>query len=401
MKIGILTGGGDVSPLNSVIISANKRASQSNIELIGFINGWQGVLENKTIHLLNWEKYSNIGGTILKSSRVNLLNESDGIVRTNENIKKLKIDALIVIGGDDTLRNVYFISEIPCILISKTIDNDVGLIIEKDKEFKVSDVKNYFTLGYPSALSKVVSYASLEEGVRTTAYSHERIIILETMGMHAGWLALSSGLVAPDFIILPEFPLDYDDFCNKLVQLYQSQKHAIIVIAEGARLKGANYISANEDEMDDFGNPRFGGSSYALRDMLKRDLKIYLNTRNINAVNPSYLYRSGMPNKLDFSIAQKAGYMAVDLLLKNHVSEHILLATKYDDDKMSIESVPLNKFNRTKNGRFPKRYVDKRFYDPNKYKITSSGEEYLNPIYNYSIKDSRKDNMGYFDLIKR
>ena len=335
MKIGILTGGGDVPPLNAVIFSAKKEASKSNIELIGFIKGWQGVLENKTIQLENIKDFSNIGGTVLKSSRVNLLSEKEYLDCCNSNLKDLKLDGLIIIGGDDTLSNTYYISEVPCVLISKTIDNDVGSI-SSNGDFRSEDFRNYFTLGYPSAVNKIISYVSLEDGIRTTAYSHERIMILESMGMHAGWLALSSGLGKPDLIIIPEFPIDYEDLCSKLVKLYKSQRHAIVVVAEGAKFKDSGLINIGHNEFDDFGNPRFGGSSYILRDMLKKDLSKFFNTRNINAVNPSYLYRSGKPNNLDFSIAKQMGEMAIDLLSKNLVTEPVLLATRCKDDIIDV-----------------------------------------------------------------
>lgn len=379
MKFAILTGGGDVPPLNSVIFSARDKAVKSQHELIGFINGWQGVLEKRFIPLGDVKDFSHIGGTFLKSSRINLLSEENNINKTNSVLKDLRIDGLIVIGGDDSLSNSYYISEVPCVLISKTIDNDVGDISDFS-DFSPTHVINYFTLGYPTAVNKIISYVSLEEGIRTTAFSHERIIILESMGMHTGWLALASGLGKPDFIIIPEFPLNYEEFCSKLIRKYNSQKHAIVVIAEGSKLKDKGHLGSDYEEIDDFGHPRFGGSSYVLRDMLKRDLQKYFNTRNINAVNPSYLYRSGKPNNLDFSIAQKIGEMAIDLLFKNLISEPVLLSTHLKDGSFNIRQIPLSQFPKTKEGRFPRRYVDSRFYDSESFQITSDCRKYLSPL---------------------
>ena len=391
MRIGILTGGGDVPPLNTVIFSAKNEASESNIELVGFINGWQGVLEKRTILLNDIRDFSHIGGTFLKSSRINLLLEKDGVDRANLVLKDLNIEGLIIIGGDDTLSNAYYINDVPCVLISKTIDNDVGL-------FKGDKLSNYFTLGYPSAVSKITSYASLEEGIRTTAFSHERIIILESMGMNSGWLALSSGLSDPDFIIIPEFTVDYDDLCSKIVAKYTSQKHIVIVISEGSTLRGKGYISADYKETDDFGHPRFGGNSYILRDMLKKDLRKYFDTRNINAVNPSYLYRSGKPDNLDSSVAQKMGKMSVELLLGD-VTEPVLLATNYVDGKFSIELLPLSNFHKTDEGRFPKRFVNKNFYNPEKYQITTDGKKYLSSIVNSNFsKNQIINNKEYYEI---
>lgn len=397
MKIGVLTGGGDVPPLNTVIFSAKNKSVKSNVELVGFINGWQGVLEKRSILLNDIKDFSHIGGTVLKSSRVNLLLEQDGVEKANLVLKDLNIEGLIIIGGDDTLSNAYYISDIPCVLISKTIDNDVGYISDFS-EFDPACVKNYFTLGYPSAVSKIISYASLEEGIRTTAFSHERIIILESMGMDTGWLALSSGLVDPDFIIIPEFPVDYDDLCSKIVDRYTSQKHVVIVISEGSKLRGEGYISADYKETDDFGHPRFGGNSYILMDMLKKELSKYFDTRNINAVNPSYLYRSGKPNNLDFSVAQRMGKMAVELLLGD-VTEPVLLATNYVNGKVGIELLPLSHFPKTDEGRFPKRFVNSNFYDSESYQITSDGKKYLYPIINNDLNTNQTlNNEEYYEL---
>lgn len=397
MKIGILTGGGDVPPLNAVIFSAGNKACESKVELVGFINGWKGVLEKQLILLNDIKDFSHIGGTFLKSSRVNLLFEENGVEIANSVLKELKIDGLIIIGGDDTLSNAYYINDVPCILISKTIDNNVGFILDFP-DFDPEYVKNYFTLGYPTAVNKMVSYSSLEEGIRTTAFSHERIIILESMGMDTGWLALSSGLSDPDFILIPEFPVEYDELCSKIVDRYKSHKHVVIVVSEGSKLKGKGYISADYKETDDFGNPRFGGSSYMLRNMLKKDLNKYFNTRNINAVNPSYLYRSGKPNNLDFSVAQQMGKMAIELLL-GQVSEPVMLATKVKDKEVGIEKLPMSNFLKTAEGRFPKRFVTSHFYNPESYQITSDGKKYFYPIINSDFNKNRiSENKEYYEL---
>ncbi|MDR3611416.1 MAG: 6-phosphofructokinase, partial [Ignavibacteriaceae bacterium] len=184
-RIGILTGGGDVAPLNSVIASALEKSKENGIELLGFVKGWQGVLDGNYVKLSDARFGSRIGGTILKSSRVNLHKIDEPEKKITENLEKHKIDGLIVIGGEDTLSNSLLLRNIPQVLISKTIDNDVGINNNKG-------IVNYFTLGYPTAAEKISSFVSLSEGLRTTAYSHERIIIVESMGMHAGWLALGS-----------------------------------------------------------------------------------------------------------------------------------------------------------------------------------------------------------------
>lgn len=387
MKIGILTGGGDVPPLNTVINTIRERVVETGNELIGFINGWDGIIKKNYIKLNKYEVFSDIGGTFLKSSRVNLLSHENGIETANNVLEELGIDGLVVIGGDDTLSNAYYINKCPCVLISKTIDNDLGYINEQEKILNPEGIINYFTLGYPTAANKIASYASLNEGLRSTAYSHERIIILESMGMQSGWLALASGYGDPDFIIIPEFPLNYDEFTEKLVKLYQEQKHAIVVIAEGAKFDNNSYLKVDNEESDHFNNPRFGGSSFALRDMLKTDLKKYFDTRNINAVNPSYLYRSGKPNSTDRSIAEKIGSFAVEMLLNNEVKENVFLSVTLSGNEFIPKSIPLSFFQQTESGRFPKRQISKKFYDEKNYQLTPDGYSYFQNIIDNSIID--------------
>lgn len=398
MKIGILTGGGDVPPLNTVIDTIREQAVETGNELIGFINGWEGLLKKKYISLNKYENFSTIGGTFLKSSRVNLLSEKNGIDIANSVIGELGLEGLVVIGGDDTLSNAYYINNCPCVLISKTIDNDLGFIDDKENVLNPEEVINYFTLGYPTAANKIASYSSLEQGLRTTAYSHERIIILESMGMHSGWLALASGYGDPDFIIIPEFPLDYNEFSERLFKLYQKQKHAIVVIAEGAKFNNDKYIQADYAESDHFNNPRFGGSSFALRDKLKADLSKYFDTRNVNAVNPSYIYRSGMPNKIDQNIAEKIGVFASEMLFKSKVKEPIFISVSLKKNDFIPVAIPLTFFQQTEKGRFPKRQINKGFYDAKNYQLTSNGYSYFkNIIDQTTIDDFNKKNKQYYN----
>jgi 6-phosphofructokinase 1 len=133
------------------------------------------------------------------------------------------------------------------------------------------------------------------------------------MGMHAGWLALSSSLGHPDFIVIPEFPLEYNKFLEMVLRRYREKKNLIVVVAEGAKFGDGSHMSADENEKDDFGHPRFKGSADTLAKKLKEDLKKYFDTRNINAVNPSYLYRSGAPCDLDMQWGDKLGKEAIRL----------------------------------------------------------------------------------------
>jgi len=374
-RIGILTGGGDVQALNKVIASVKDTADALNIEVVGFIKGWKGVLESNYVNLSTLSIKSAIGGTILKSSRTDISKIENSCELVLNNFKKSKIEGLLVIGGEDTISNAFMIRSFPLILISKTIDNDVGRL-EYDQEFRLENIINYFTLGFPTAAEKIASFVSLKEGLRTTAYSHERIIIVESMGMHTGWLALSSGMGYPDFIILPEFPLKYDSFLDKVIKKYEEQRHLIIVVAEGGKWMDGSYFYSERDEIEDFDHPRFGGSAIALKNRLKKDLARYFDTRNINSVNPSYLYRSGAPNEVDQFWAQKLGKSAVKLLADG-MNEANFLAIQKDKSGFKIQNFPLSRFNSIDELH---RFIDERFYDPEEFQITDNGKKYLREI---------------------
>jgi len=373
-QIGILTGGGDVSPLNAVIYSANEEAKKNNYELIGFLKGWDGLLNNRYISLSEIEVSPEIGGTILKSSRVNITKVENGAQKALKTLDRLGLSGLIVIGGEDTLSNSFYLNSFPQVLISKTIDNDVGFI-------NPEKIINFFTLGFPTAAEKISSFVSLSEGLRTTAYSHERIIIVESMGMHAGWLALSSSAGNPDFIIIPEFPVDYDILKEKITEKYLSEKNVIVVIAEGAKWKGGSYISADENEKDSFGHPKFRGAADVFAKKLKEDLKKYIDTSNVNSVNPSYLYRSGKPNQLDTQSAELLGREAVRLIgsgLNNRVFE----AIQFNDDSLFVDRIEFDDLNNIEDIH---RFVSERFYDPKNYCITPDGINYLSKIVPFSL----------------
>lgn len=413
MRIGILTGGGDVPPLNALIASAQEGAAHQGVELIGFIRGWQGVIEKDWVNLGNFSMDSSIGGTILKSSRVNLLQMPDGVQRVRDQLRELQIEGLIVVGGEDTLSNSLYLRDVPQVLISKTIDNDVGLLPAGEKDFEPADMMNYFTLGYPTAARRISAFVSLGEGLRTTAYSHERLMVVESMGMHAGWLALSAGMGHPDFIVIPEYPLDYERFKGLVSERYGKQGHLIIVVAEGARWKDGSSFSADEHEKDGFGHPRFRGAAEVLAKRLKQDLKSDFDTRNVNAVNPSYLYRSGRACDLDRIWAERLGRQAVRALIEGTEglkrngepgrnarpkdrgrelgmegesdgglrlpgeNRAVFLTIRHKDRGFVISPFFLRDIQSADELH---RFVDDRFYDPDRYTITEDARRYFSAI---------------------
>jgi len=390
-RIGILTGGGDVPPLNAAISAAQKAAARHGIELIGFLKGWEGVIENRYIPLSRLRVNSDIGGTVLKSSRVNLATVPGARQRVLDNLKRLRLRGLIVIGGEDTLSVSLMLRDFPQVLISKTIDNDVGILAFSNKRVSLNDVVNYFTLGYPTAAEKISKFVSLQYGLRSTAYSHERIILVESMGMHTGWLALASCMGNPDFIIIPEFPLDYELFKERVALTYEQNKNVIVVIAEGARWKNGGFVSADESEKDQFGHPRFKGAASILADRLKQDLKKRFDTRNLNAVNPSYLYRSGAPSKLDSDFARKLGTKAVDMFAKGF-DNSVLLTVQRNNRSFGLGTYPVKELGTIQELH---RFVDRTFYKENGYTATREARKYLGEIveqfprtkYGVNVKD--------------
>jgi 6-phosphofructokinase len=382
-KIGILTGGGDVPPLNAVISSAVKTAVQKDIDVIGFLHGWQGILTNNFVDLTDISIDPLVGGTILKSSRVNLNKVENARTKIEKVVAENNLTGLIVIGGEDTLSNSLILKNIPQVLISKTIDNDVGIV-------KENEIINHFTLGYPTAAEKISSFVSMNEGLRTTAYSHERIIVVESMGMHAGWLALSSSLGNPDFVIIPEFSIDYEKLKEKIIERYLKEKNVIIVIAEGTKWQNGNYLSADMNDKDSFGHPKFKGASETLTKMLKDDLKKYFDTKNVNSVNPSYLYRSGKPNALDLQSAQELGDKAVELISEG-LTEPVFLLIQNSASRFVPRNYLVNDMSDIENFH---RFVTESFYDKHEFKATERGLRYLTsicrklPQLNYGLNNS-------------
>ena len=368
-KIGILTGGGDVPPLNAVIKSAYENGKLHGIEIVGLGRGWQGLIDRETVDIGRLNLDPSIGGTVLKSSRLNLAKVDGAYEKVRDSMSALGLEGLIIIGGEDTLSNAFYLKDIPQILISKTIDNDVGIN-------KPGELVNYFTLGYPTAAERISSFVSLREGLRTTAYSHERIMVVESMGMHAGWLAISSALGHPDFIVIPEFPLDYRLLADKVARRFEEQRNVVMVVSEGARWADGSYISANEEDKDNFGHPKFKGAADALAGRLKKDLAGLFDTRNVNSVNPSYLYRSGKPNTLDLDTATALGKNAVSLL-DGGIAEPVFLTLAETAGSFSSEPFYLKKLSNIEDFH---RFVDARFYNAGALGVTREGMDYLRRI---------------------
>ena len=297
MRIGVLTGGGDCPGLNAAIRAiVRKGVDRYGHAVIGFRDGWRGVLENQTTELTLESTRGIIhrGGTILGSSRTNpYKGGEDGSVRVRETIQSLHLDGLIAIGGEDTLGVASRLSEagLHIIGLPKTIDNDLG--------------GTDMTFGFDTAVQ--VATDAIDR-LHTTAESHHRVLILEVMGRHAGWIALHSGLAGgADAILIPEKPFDIDDVCRLISRRRSRGRYfSIVVVAEGAVPKEGTMETVG-GTTDAFGHVRLGGIGVRLEKEIEE--RTGLETR---ATILGHIQRGGTPTAFDRVLATRLGIAAMD-----------------------------------------------------------------------------------------
>lgn len=307
MKIAILTGGGDAPGLNPVIRSVVKVAKENQVEMIGIKKGWAGLVELNHFPL-EWEDVKNLhseGGTFLLSSRTNPVKMENGIKTVAENLKQIA-DGLIAMGGEDTLgvANELYKNGVNVIGVPKTIDNDL--------------FSTDYTIGFDTAINTTVEAI---DRIRTTGRSHERFMVVEVMGRHAGWLAVHSGLASgADVILYPEEKYDSQEVCHKIKKLKeQGQKTGIIVIAEGAKEIEGLYTTQNE-ELDAFGHVKLGGAGEKLAKLIENNTGI--ETRHIVL---GHLARGGTPSAFDRVYGARLGYGAIKLVLEKKWGQMLTL----------------------------------------------------------------------------
>lgn len=314
-RIGILTGGGDCAGLNPAIKWVVKTALDDRLqrerdtqyEVLGIRDGWRGLVEadpalgdsQEYLVPLNQEKvrtWDRLGGTMLGTSRTNPYNpKNDRSRKVLENVEKLRLDALVVIGGDDTLSVAAKLARqgINVVGIPKTIDKDLW--------------GTDYTLGFETALNVITEEI---DRLRTTAGSHKRIFVVETMGRQSGWLALEGGESAGAYIILiPEYDFSLDRVHELVMEgRQQGARYDIIVVAEGAKPSGGTAF-VKEGEEDGFGHKYLGGVGEFLAREIMRETK--LETRSIVL---SHLQRGGAPGAYDRRMGRYFGIAAVDLI---------------------------------------------------------------------------------------
>jgi ATP-dependent phosphofructokinase / diphosphate-dependent phosphofructokinase len=297
MRIGLLTGGGDCPGLNAVIRAVVRKAIDAyGDEVVGFRDGWRGVLEN-SFQPLTIESTRGIlprGGTILGSSRTNPYKREDGVQRARETLAEHQLDGLIAIGGEDTLgaANRLRADGINVIGVPKTIDNDLG----------ATDV----TFGFDTALQ--VATEAIDR-LHTTAESHNRILIVEVMGRSAGWIALHAGIAGgADVILIPEQPFDIDEVCRLIGRRHERGRYfSIVVAAEGAVPKEGTTMTLSTGDVDEFGHPRLGGIGQRLEREIEQ--RTGFETR---ATVLGHVQRGGTPTAFDRVLATRLGLAAID-----------------------------------------------------------------------------------------
>jgi len=378
-RIGVLTGGGDTSALNATLKGVCVQAEALGWDVIGFMRGWAGVLDTgEYVRLESGSINAELGGTILKTSRTKLDKIEGGYEQAIRNIKKLDISGLIAIGGDDTLSVARKLEGVRCVVITKTIDNDVGTNAPDGPTVDYEKIINYYTPGYPSAAARMAEFIGMANGLRTTAYSHDRIIVMETMGMSAGWLALAAAYGHPDFIIVPEAPLDYEAFIPRVLERYRERSEVVIAISEGAVGTDGKVLFEDEENVDQFGHKKLGGCAQVVARKLKDALQDELGTRNFNAVIPGYLCRCGAPTAVDRDNAIAIGREAVKRIHEG--ADGLMSCLMRKGDELIPASVRFDVLPHDEDGALVPRALDSRFYDAESMSITPAGIEYLKPI---------------------
>lgn len=298
-RIGVLTGGGDCPGLNAVIRGVVRKAELNNIKVIGIKNGWKGLV-NIDVMDLDIDKVADIlpkGGTILGTSRTNPYKKPEDVGKVIDNYKKLKLDALVAIGGEDTLGVANKLCKenkgLNIVGCPKTIDNDLS--------------GTDCTFGFDTAINIVTEAI---DRLQTTADSHHRVMVVEVMGRHAGWIALHSGISgSADFILIPEIPINLNEVCDVIKkQRARGKLYSIIVAAEGAQF-GKDMVTKDQ-KLDAFGHVILGGIGERLAKMIEENTGF--ETRSVVL---GHLQRGGAPSAFDRVVATKFGVKAMELVL--------------------------------------------------------------------------------------
>ncbi|MFJ4769003.1 6-phosphofructokinase [Streptomyces uncialis] len=309
MRVGVLTGGGDCPGLNAVIRAIVRKGTQSyGHEFIGYRDGWRGPLEGDCAPL-GIPAVRGIlprGGTILGSSRTNPLKTAGGVDRIRANLAEQEVGALVVIGGEDTLGVAARLSDeygVPCVGVPKTIDNDLS----------ATD----YTFGFDTAVG--IATEAIDR-LHTTAESHMRVLVVEVMGRHAGWIALHSGLAGgANAILIPERRFDVDQVCAWVTSRFRASYAPIVVIAEGAMPKDGDLV-LKDGSLDSFGHVRLSG----VGEWLAKEIESRTGKEARTTVL-GHVQRGGTPSAFDRWLATRFGLHAIDTVHEGDFGKMVAL----------------------------------------------------------------------------
>lgn len=306
--IGLLTGGGDCPGLNAVIRAVVRRALNAGDRVFGIRRGWWGLIHDE-MEPLALESVSGIlhrGGTILKTSRTNPFKAEGDVARLRETVERRGIHAVIAVGGEDTLSVAHRLHElgVSVVGVPKTIDNDLSGTDQ--------------TFGFDTAVA--IATEAIDR-LHTTAESHDRVLVVEVMGRHTGWIATCAGLAGgADFILIPEEPFDIEAVCHAIEARHARGKDfSIVVVAEGATPKDGRLV-VQSGELDEFGHARLGGIGFEVGRTIER-----LTGFETRVIVLGHLQRGGTPTAYDRILATRFGIAAVDLVANRQFGQMVSL----------------------------------------------------------------------------
>ena len=307
-RVGILTGGGDCPGLNPAIRGCVMRGLDFGFEFVGLLEGWKGLIEGETmpLKLEDVEDLIGKGGTILGTSRTNPFKKEGGVEKCLENFKQLKLDALVALGGEDTLgvaTRLHKEHRVPVVGVPKTMDNDLS----------ATD----YTFGFDTSVTIAVRAA---ENLIDTGRSHRRIMVLEVMGRHAGWVALYTGIAAAaDWILLPERETDVDKMIAHLKSVYRRRKTALVVLSEGIKVPGKD---EGKEELDEFGHMilKRRGVGEQVAELIEEKTGIEARLAVIG-----HIQRGGPPTLFDRILGTRVGYKAAELVHEGDFGKMVAL----------------------------------------------------------------------------
>ena len=368
----VFTGGGLAPALNPTLYGVISQARAKGWRVLGGLYGWQSLLHNGhhvDLTNLDIESLKNNGGTILRSSRANPFATPQGPDAVREKIKELGVDAIVAIGGDDTLGAAAKLANqnLPIVGIPKTVDNDLP--------------GTYFTPGFPSAAYYLASFT--DEIKRDAAYALARIFIIEAPGMKAGWLSCAGALGGADIILPPEWQISWTHFLKLLLQRYKENGNFATVVVSQEVNFDTEIIHFNDQQIgDEHGHKRQSFICVTLRDKIRTELGI-----DAKALYPGNYVESGKPIALDRGLAIQLGNKAVELLDSNTFG-HMACITRPNSltNELTINSIPLQEI-------ITKKYhpMDADMFDTQNLLPTPKFYEYMQPLTNDFPKIEQDD----------